>query len=55
MIDTLIAKGLTLWLEISILIWMGFYKDTIIKFIKELLGGFGGKKPTDDDTPKEDK
>ena len=49
------AKGLMLWLDASIAVWAIIYRNTIVLYVKELLGGFGGKKPTDDETPKEDK
>lgn len=56
MLDTLLAKGISLWLNMFIAIWAIVYRDRIITLLKELFGSYGGKKPKDnDETEKDDK
>lgn len=56
MLELLMSKGFMIWLEFSIFVWALVYRNSIILYIKDLLGGYAGKKPKDkDETPKEDK
>lgn len=54
MLDTLLAKGISLWLDVSIAIWAIVYRDSIVALLKELFGGYGGKKPKDNDEKEKD-
>jgi hypothetical protein len=55
MIEALLTKSITIWLDVSIAIWAIVYRNDIVAILKDLFGGYGGKPPKDDDKPKEDK
>ena len=55
MINTLLAKSLSIWLDISLVVWAIVYRESIVALLKDLFGGFFGRPPKDDDKPKEDK
>jgi hypothetical protein len=55
MIEALLTKSITLWLDVSIAVWAIVYRNDIVAILKDLFGGFFGRPPKDDDKPKEDK
>lgn len=47
-------KSWPLWVDVSIIVWAIIFKDAIIKFVKDLFGGYFGRPPKDKEPDEKD-